>query len=81
MEELLKELIQEQKQTNELLMYGYKGKDPNELLTAEQIAKEENIPVNNIRKLFKNPDMAVQTYTKPRKVTRKAWNEFISKRR
>ena len=57
------------------------GKDPNELLTAEQIAKEENIPVNNVRKLFNNPDMAVQTYTKPRKVTRKAWYEFISKRR
>ena len=57
------------------------GKDPNELLTAEQIAKEENIPVNNVRKLFNNPDMAVQTYIKPRKVTRKAWNEFISKRR
>ena len=57
------------------------GKDPYELLTAEQIAKEENIPANNIRKLFNDPDMAVQTYTKPRKVTRKAWNEFISKRR
>ena len=52
-----------------------------ELLTAEQLAKETGIPINNMRNLFNNKDLAVQTYTKPRKVTRKAWNEFISKRR
>ena len=56
-------------------------KDDFELLTAEQIAEETGIPVNNIRKLFNDKDLAVQTYTKPRLVTRKAWNEFISERR
>lgn len=50
MEELLKTLIEEQrkttneqKRTNELLMYGYQGKDPNELLTVEQVHKEFKI--------------------------------------
>ena len=56
-------------------------KDDFELLTAEQIAEETGIPINNIRKLFNDKDLAVQTYTKPRLVTRKAWNEFISERR
>ena len=31
MEELLKKLIDEQQKTNDILMYGYAGKDPNEL--------------------------------------------------
>jgi len=56
-------------------------KDDFELLTAEQISEETGIPINNVRKLFNDKDMAVQTYTKPRLVTRKAWNEFISERR
>lgn len=56
-------------------------KDDFELLTAEQIAEETGIPINNVRKLFNDKSLAVQTYTKPRLVTRKAWNEFISERR
>lgn len=82
MEELIKTLINETRKTNELLMYGYKGKDPNELLTAEQISEETGIPINNVRELFRNnKKLAVQTYTKPHRITRKAWNEFISERR
>lgn len=56
-------------------------KDEFELITAEQLSEETGIPVNNVRNLFNNKDLAVQTYTKPRLVTRKAWNEFISERR
>ena len=56
-------------------------KDDFELLTAERISEETGIPINNVRKLFNDKALAVQTYTKPRLVTRKAWNEFISERR
>ena len=78
----MEDLIQEQKKTNELLekLINQENKEY-ELLTAEQISKENNIPINNVRNLFNNKDLAVQTYTKPKRVTRKAWNEFISERR
>lgn len=79
MEELLKELIKETKQTNDLLMYGYQGKDPNELLTVEQIHKEFDIGINMVRKMFNDKELAVQRYTVPFKVTRKAFNEYICK--
>lgn len=74
MEEILQEI-------NSKLDILVNKKDEFELLTAEQIAKETGIPINNVRNLFNDKDLAVQTYTKPRLVTRKAWNEFISERR
>lgn len=74
MEEVLEEI-------NSKLEILVNKKEDFELLTAEQIAEETGIPINNVRKLFNNKDLAVQTYTKPRLVTRKAWNEFISERR
>ena len=75
-------ILEEQRKTNELLEKMLKRKkDPNELLTAEQISNETGIAINKVRQLFNNPDLAVQTYTKPKLVTRKAWNEFISIRR
>lgn len=74
MEELLKQISE----IKEILQ---NQKNDYELLTAEQISKENDIPINNVRSLFNNKELAVQTYTKPRKVTRKAWNEFISERR
>ena len=52
MEELLKTLIEEQRKTNDLLMYGYQGKNPNELLTVEQVHKEFDIGENMVRKIF-----------------------------
>lgn len=55
--------------------------DPYELLTAEQVAKETGIAINKVRQLFNDPDMRVQSYTKPKLVTRKALNEFMSVRR
>lgn len=74
MEEILKEI-------NSKLEILVNQKDDFELLTAEQISEETGIPVNNVRNLFNDKNLAVQTYTKPRLVTRKAWNEFISERR
>ena len=61
--------------------FAINGKDPNELLTAEQVAKETGIAINKVRQLFNDPDLAVQSYTKPKLVTRKALNEFMSVRR
>ena len=80
MEELLKTLINEQRKTNELLMYGYQGKDPNELLTIEQVHKEFNIGINKVRKMFNDPELPVQRYTTPFKVVRQAVGEYIKVR-
>lgn len=78
----MEDLLKEQKKTNELLEKLINQENEQyKLLTAEQISKEEKIPINKVRQLFNNKDLAVQTYTKPRRVTRKAWNEFISERR
>lgn len=74
MEEILKEI-------NSKLEKLVNKKYDFELLSAEQISEETGIPVNNVRNLFNDKNLAVQTYTKPRLVTRKAWNEFISERR
>lgn len=74
----MEELLQKINSKLEILV---NKKDEFELLTAEQISEETGIPINNVRNLFNDKDLAVQTYTKPRLVTRKAWNEFISNRR
>jgi len=76
MEELIKELINEQKKTNELLTYNASGKDPNELLDIEQVCKEFDIGINMARKVFKDPALPVQRYTKKHKVTRYAMQEY-----
>ena len=78
MEELLKTLIEEQRKTNDLLMYGYQGKDPNELLTIEQVHKEFDIGENMVRKIFNDPKLPVQRYTSPFKVTRQAMYSYIN---
>ena len=82
----LKELIaaaveQGVKRGLENVNFTTNGKDPYELLTAEQVAKETGIAINKVRQLFNDPDMGVQSYTKPKLVTRKALNEFMSVRR
>lgn len=76
-------LLLEQRKTNELLETIIKNKkDDYELLSPEDISKETGIPVNKIREVFRNnKELAVQTYTKPHKVTRLAWYKFISERR
>lgn len=78
MEELLKTLIEEQRKTNDLLMYGYQGKNPNELLTVEQVHKEFDIGENMVRKIFNDPKLPVQRYTSPFKVTRQAMYSYIN---
>lgn len=76
MEELLKEI------NEKLGIIISNTKDDYDLLSPEDIERETGIPVNNVRMIFKNnKELAVQTYTKPHRVTRKAWNEFISERR
>lgn len=79
----MEEMLLEQRKTNELLETIIKNKkDDYELLSAEDISKETGIPVNKVREMFRNnKELAVQTYTKPHRVTRLAWNEFISERR
>ncbi len=78
MEELLRELVKEQKKTNELLMFNTQCKDPYELLTMEQINKEYNIGINMLGRMFQDTKLPVQRYTRPFKVTRKAFNDYIS---
>lgn len=78
MEDLLKQILEEQKKTNELLKT--QNKDPNELLTMKQIQEETGIGINMIQKIFKDPVLPVQKYTAPFKVTRKAFNEYINEK-
>lgn len=54
------------------------GKDPNELLTIKQICKEFNMGENKVRKIFNDPELPVQRYTMPFKVTRQAFNKYIN---
>lgn len=78
MEELIKELIEEQKKTNDLLRYNQQGKDPYELLTIEQVKKETGFGLGTVQKMFKDPELPVQRYTTPFKVSRKAVDDYIS---
>ena len=73
-------LLKEQQRTNELLeKLIVQNQDPYELLTIEQVHKEKNIGINTVRKMFNDPELPVQRYTTPFKVTRQALNEYISK--
>lgn len=74
-------ILQEQKKTNELLeKLISQNKDPNELLTIKQIHKETGIGINMLQKMFKDKELAVQRYTSPFKVTRRAFNNYLNKR-
>lgn len=74
-------LLQEQQKTNKLLEQLLKqNKDPNELLTVEQVKEETGIGINMVRKMFKDPELQVQIYTVPFRVTRQAFNNYISQR-
>ena len=76
-----KELLEEQRKTNELLQKLLnQNKDPNELLTVEQVHKEKGIGINMVRKMFCDPELQVQKYTVPFKVTRKALNDYLNTR-
>lgn len=80
MEELIKKLIEETEKTNKLLQWGYRGKDPDELLTIEQVSKEFNIGPNKTREMFNDKALPVQTYTKPFKVKRMAVVNYMDTR-
>lgn len=75
-------LLKEQQRTNELLEKLLKqNKDPNELLTADQVHKEFKIGINMVQKMFRDPELPVQRYTVPFKVTRQALNAYMNQRR
>lgn len=72
MDELLKEL----KEIKQLL----KNNNQNELLTIQQIHEQYEIGVNTLRKIFNDPELPVQKYTVPFKVTRKSFEEYLNKK-
>ena len=75
----LEELL---KKTNELLedlISKSNGKDPYELLTIDDVMKEFDIGKLKAQKMFQDPELPVQRYTKPFKVTRKAINKYFEK--
>lgn len=77
----MEELLKEQRKTNALLLTLIRQKkDPTELLTAEDVHEEFNIGINMVRKMFNDPELEVQKYTIPYKVTRQALNNYMSKR-
>lgn len=75
MEELLEE-------TNILLrtLVDFKEKE-SELLTIKQIHKEFGIGVATVQRMFKDPELPVQVYTHPMKVSRKAFLHYIESKR
>ena len=73
------QILEEIKKTNELLQQQInQNKNPNELLTVEQIHEEFDIGINMVRKMFKVPKLPVQRYTVPFKVTRQAIENYIN---
>lgn len=53
---------------------------PEEKLTAKDIAKEYKISIDRVYKIFKDPELPVQTYTKPIFVLRSEWLKYLSAR-
>ena len=76
----MEKFLEEQKKTNELLQQLIKqNNEQNELLTIEQVHKEFDIGINMVRKMFNDPELPVQRYTVPFKVTRGALNDYMKK--
>lgn len=87
MEELIKSINlmnKTQEKTNELLKDILERKnlekDPDELLTIEQIVEEYEIGKVKVLKIFQDPKLPVQRYTKPFKVKRKCFEEYFETR-
>lgn len=53
------------------------GKDPNELLDINQVCKEFNMGKVKARKVFRDPNLPVQRYSKKHRVTRGAMQEYV----
>lgn len=76
-----REILAEIKKTNELLQQQIKqSEEQYELLTIEQVHTEFDIGTNMVQKMFNDPELPVQRYTKPFKVSRQALNEYMTKR-
>lgn len=76
-----KELLEEQKKTNELLNEIIsQERMKHQLLTIEQVHEEYGIGLSMVRKMFNDPELPVQRYTVPFKVARQALNEYMTKR-
>lgn len=74
-------IIEEQRRTNELLeKLINQNKEENELLTIEQVHEEYEIGINMVRKMFNDPELAVQKYTVPFKVSRKSIQNYLQVR-
>ena len=78
-EKLMQQIIDELKETNQLLRGTYRGQNPNELLTAKQIAEEYGIRQQTILDTFKDPNLEVQRWTRPFKVKRRVFEEYLDK--
>lgn len=80
-ENMEKEILAELKKANELLQQQIKqNEEQYELLTIEQVHEEFNIGTSMVQKMFNDPELAVQRYTRPFKVSRQALKEYMTKR-
>lgn len=76
-----KEILEEIKKTNELLQKQVKQNEQQyDLLTIEQVHKEYDIGIGMVQKMFNDPELPVQRYTKPFRVNRQALNEYMKRR-
>lgn len=74
----IKEGIKEALKDIDLGSQTINGKDPNELLTIEQIKEETGFGLGTVQKMFKDKNLQVQRYTTPFKVTRQAFYKYIN---
>ena len=87
MEELIKaiyEINNKQEEANRLLKNILERKqlekNPNELLTIEQIVEEYSIGKVKVLKMFQDPNLPVQRYTKPFKVIKNTVDKYFEVR-
>lgn len=56
------------------------GKDPNELLTREQVKDETGFGLGTVQDMFRDPELDAQRYTSPQVVSRRALYRYIDKK-
>ena len=80
-EDLLQQILEEQKKTNTLLenLAIVNTEDPrmSDLLTPKQISEQYEINRDIVYRIFKYSNLEVQRYTKPFRIKRKCWEKFL----
>lgn len=82
MEEVLNSILLEQQKTNELLKNLSRPTqyEASQLLSKKDIERQYGLKRSALDKMFSNKDFPAQVDIKPNKVTREAFEAYLSKR-